>query len=283
MDVVTEPVTTEEVTTEEPAEVTLSGEATVEVKEVVDPNVIDYAGLDEDLYDGHALSKDKVRTYIEDNKKEYDSIKKQRDDFQKTISSKGQVPRDIKDYYNKYENEKYSELKDNETVKGAMESLANTYKDIGLSPKQGDEIYNQMFEIFEDIGQIDTRSPEEVTKEQNKWVDTQKQALGENSDAIISGAVNFVKGFEGINESGKDKLINLMNSKEGGAEMISALYSMSRLSGKTTIPVIPHTVAGIKTDSEFAVELRAGVSEERRAEIYKQRLSVGRTDSIFKL
>jgi hypothetical protein len=285
----TEETTQEETTITEQTTTETTGDESVEQASLIGDPVVKEPVVEgewnrEFINEKGDIDKDKLKVFVDKRNKEYADTKKQKDDLHRTLSAKGQVPKKLEDYYEKYGNEKYSEKKNDPMVKEAMHALAVTFEEQGISTKDGDKIYDRMFDIFEKTGQLDLRTDNERIIEHNKWVDSEKKKLGENADQIVMNAVNFVKDVHGINEKAREKVLSLMASKEGGAELINAIFAMSKLSGKGNIPVEAVSVSGIPTDAEFAKELKStDITEARRKEIYILRAKAGRKGGIINM
>ena len=99
---------------------------------------IKYQGLDPRMFsDDGNITINGAKSVIEELKQAKALAEKQRDDFHKTLSAKGQVPKKVEDYIDKYSNPRYESIKSNPSVNESMKQLAETFHKNGINPKEG--------------------------------------------------------------------------------------------------------------------------------------------------
>lgn len=225
----------------------LTGDALPDQKKpAFEPEQDKYHGLDPRMFGAEGLDMEGTKTVISELKEQKSLVEKQRDDFHKTLSAKGQVPKKVEDYIDKYANPRYEPLKANEKVSESMKQLAETFHKNGISPKDADKIYDDVFGIMEKAGIIDTRSKEEVEAEHSQWVDKQMELLGTNAQTIINDTRSFLNDFVGINEEQKKELIELMNTR--GASFVNSLYAITSNLDFKRVPVATQASVGLEPD-----------------------------------
>lgn len=204
------------------------------------------------------------------------------------VSTKDDFVKDKKEYFEdfapKERFEKYfAEETPDETkeLMGKMqEKLADKYHDLALNSKQAYEVSGVILEIMEDVGLLDTRTPEQQALAQTEWIDKQKAKLGPNAENIIREAKTYVFNAAYFSGEVKNKIVDLMDSQ--GADFVDVVYQLKNAFGGETggIPASVSNLQGLDDDSKLREEYKEA-SPERRDAIINERHAAGRTGKLF--
>ena len=242
-------------------------------------------GFDEETYDlkTSSVRYDKVKEKFENYDREIEKLQHQNLDLRKIVS-KGKAPQDLKDYelnykpdsrYEKYYNE-------DETTKETFRSFNELAKNTGLNLEQHKAIVDFMNETLVKAGVFDIRSKEEIEKQKNDWIKSEKEKLGLNADNMIKEDIEFINNFGGFNEEQREELKKFVGSGAIGVSIVNAVKRAIYGSGRNEDIPTNVNIGGLPDDITLAKEYRdEKTTNERRAEILQQRLRAGRTNPLL--
>lgn len=192
-------------------------------EETLAPEIPD--GFDETLYDkeAKALRVDAVRERLDNDKKEMESLKKQRDDMRRKLSKGVDVPEKQEDY-DYLPDEKYNRyMGEGDAVGNHIRECFNKLSEIayknGVS-KQADAAYKEaLLQELEALHIMDTRPQEQIDADKAKELEKQKEILGDKFKEIVQGNVDFYKD-RGPFTTEERKLIMDLVGKSGHANNI---------------------------------------------------------------
>ena len=182
-------------------------------------------GFDDKLYDTEtkSLRIEAVKERFDADKKEMESLKKQRDDMRRKLSKGVSVPEKQEDYdylpeekYNKY-------MGEGDVVGDHIRECFNKLSEIayknGVS-KEADAAYKQaLLEELEVLHIMDTRPQEQIDADKAKELEKQKEILGDNFKEIVQGNVDFYKDHGPFTKEERKFMMDLMG-KSGHANNI---------------------------------------------------------------
>jgi len=232
-----------------------------------------FEGLPEDIIDNDAISNDKLKDYLAQRDEDKKKDEKRINDLRAKVSKKDK-PENADGYF--FKSEKYETIiNDNENMQELMTGLKEKCHEQGMGQTEFEFVANQMLELGEKEGLIDTRSDEEV----KQWKAEEKAKLGDNADEVIKSSVDFVNASKIFNEEEKDILKGLMNQ---GAGFIGIVNKMNRLFGDPNpIPVGNEVTSGLKSDAELWSEYsNPETTPFRCKQIIEQRAKAGRKGKL---
>lgn len=210
------------------------------------------------------------------------SFEKQASDMRKTIS-KGKGFEKAEAYLGNYKApEQFSDLMDftdgkNPEIKTQIDRMTKNFAEKGYSEAHAHDTMNAMFEVFNDLNLIDTRTDDEIKAENDKFVQEQINQLGGANEArqIIGNITNYIDGDQSINEEQRTELKAFIDTK--GAWAAKYFYNQATLmNGKQAIPV-GNAGSGLTSDAELAEEYMSdNTTQARREAIMKERIAAGR-------
>lgn len=210
--------------------------------------------------------------------KERDSYKKQAEDLRKKLSTNGAL-KSPEEYSAAYKpDEKYSPfLSEKESDRGkfiqeVLSGLNVLAKDNGLNANQANSIKNEFLGLLEDVGVIDTQSPEERQKE---ILTRQEEILGENAAALVKQNVDFVENFNIF--TANEKAMLKLAATEGNPHIVSVLDKIRMLVGKTSTSDIPVNTSsdGLPSDERW-LETYQNATDSEKLRLIKMRAEAGR-------
>ncbi len=247
-------------------------------------------GIDKELFDeeSRTLKVDAVREALKKKDADIENYKKQATDMRRKLSKGVDIPKDIKDYAEKYVPDdryiNFVEDKESEVgkhisdVMGALDNFAFNH---GLSIETTKDFKDLVLSYMEDVKILDTRSDEEKAADDAKFLKEQKEILGDNADQIIKDNLNFFKNY-GIFNDDEKKL--LMSSMGKNAAWNTIGFKIRKLFGQNTTADIPNggvAIGGLPDDVTLAKEYNAATtSPQRRMQILQQRIDSGRTGKL---
>lgn len=172
-------------------------------------------GFDEETYDleSKSLKIDGVKKRFESYNTQIDGLKKQALDLRRKLSKGHEVPDSI-DKYEYIANEKYDKyfLDDstiqNKHVQSVMNELSKLSLDNGLTKEQSKSVKDFMLDYMDVVKVIDTRSKEDIEKEEKKELMKQKEILGDDFEQIISDNLSYYKERGPFNKQEREILLD---------------------------------------------------------------------------
>lgn len=236
-------------------------------------------GFDEKLYDTEtkSLRIDAVRERFDNDKKEMESLKKQRDDMRRKLSKGANIPDKIEDYefipeerYNKY-------MGEGDIVGDHIRQCFNKLSDIAFKngvSKEADAIYKQaLLDELEALRVVDTRSQEQIDADKAKELEKQKEILGADYKEIVEKNVDFYKASGPFTTEERKFMMDLM-SKSGHANNIFRKVREMLDTGRSMD--IPTTATDAGSASKLAAEYNnPNTSDRRRSQILEQAAKEG--------
>lgn len=240
------------------------------------------------MEDGKTFNPDGWKAVKEETQKEIEHREKRIADLRKMVSTKDDFVNDKKEFFqdfapkdkfNKYFSEE-TPAETKEVMSKMQEQLADKYFTLGLNKKQAYEMSNQVLDIMEEVGVLDTRTQEQVYIDKQKWIDKQKEKLGSNADSIIREAREFIFNSPSFTPSTKNKMIDMM--EEIGADFVGVVHQMKDAFGSNTggVPMTPSGIVGLPSDDELRIEYQKA-TPERKEQIIRARHTHGRTGKLF--
>lgn len=236
-------------------------------------------GFDDKLYDTEtkSLRIDAVKERFDNDKKEMESLKKQRDDMRRKLSKGANVPDKIEDYefipeerYNKYMGE--GDIV-GDHIRQCFDKLSEIAYKNGVS-KEADAIYKQaLLDELEALRVVDTRSQEQIDADKAKELEKQKEILGKDYKEIVEKNVDFYKASGPFTTEERKFMMDLM-SKSGHANNIFRKVREMLDTGRSMD--IPATATDAGSASKLAAEYNdPNTSDRRRAQILEQAAKEG--------
>lgn len=240
------------------------------------------------MEDGKTFNPEGWKQVKEETQKEIEHREKRIADLRKMVSTKDDFVNKKEEFFQDFApKDKFSKYFSEETpqetkevMSKMQEQLADKYFTLGLNKRQAYEMSNQILDIMEDVGVLDTRTQEQIYIDKQKWIDKQKEKLGSNADSIIREAREFIFNSTAFTPSTKNKMIDMM--EEIGADFVGVVHQMKDSFGASTggIPMTPSGIVGLPSDDELRIEY-AKASPERREQIIRSRHTAGRTGKLF--
>ena len=236
-------------------------------------------GFDDKLYDTEtkSLRIEAVKERFENDKKEMESLKKQRDDMRRKLSKGANVPDKIEDYefipeerYNKYMGE--GDIV-GDHIRQCFDKLSDIAFKNGVS-KEADAIYKQaLLDELEALRVVDTRSQEQIDADKAKELEKQKEILGADYKEIVEKNVDFYKASGPFTTEERKFMMDLM-SKSGHANNIFRKVREMLDTGRSMD--IPTTATDAGSASKLAAEYNdPNTSDRRRTQILEQAAKEG--------
>lgn len=236
-------------------------------------------GFDDKLYDTEtkSLRIDAVKERFDNDKKEMESLKKQRDDMRRKLSKGANVPDKIEDYefipeerYNKYMGE--GDIV-GDHIRQCFDKLSDIAFKNGVS-KEADAIYKQaLLDELEALRVVDTRSQEQIDADKAKELEKQKEILGADYKEIVEKNVDFYKASGPFTTEERKFMMDLM-SKSGHANNIFRKVREMLDTGRSMD--IPTTATDAGSASKLAAEYNdPNTSDRRRTQILEQAAKEG--------
>ena len=236
-------------------------------------------GFDDKLYDTEtkSLRIDAVKERFDNDKKEMESLKKQRDDMRRKLSKGANVPDKIEDYdfipeerYNKYMGE--GDIV-GDHIRQCFDKLSDIAFKNGVS-KEADAIYKQaLLDELEALRVVDTRSQEQIDADKAKELEKQKEILGKDYKEIVEKNVDFYKASGPFTTEERKFMMDLM-SKSGHANNIFRKVREMLDTGRSMD--IPTTATDAGSAAELAREYdNPNTSDRRRTQILEQAAKEG--------
>lgn len=236
-------------------------------------------GFDDKLYDTEtkSLRIDAVKERFDNDKKEMESLKKQRDDMRRKLSKGANVPDKIEDYefipeerYNKYMGE--GDIV-GDHIRACFDKLSDIAFKNGVS-KEADAIYKQaLLDELEALRVVDTRSQEQIDADKAKELEKQKEILGADYKEIVEKNVDFYKASGPFTTEERKFMMDLM-SKSGHANNIFRKVREMLDTGRSMD--IPTTATDAGSASKLAAEYNdPNTSDRRRSQILEQAAKEG--------
>lgn len=161
-----------------------------------------------------------------------------------------------------------------------QDKLGDKYFELGLNQSQGEAITNSFLDFMKDMNVVDTRTAEDVQKDQDNWLAEQQKQLGDNAKGIIRETTNFILNDNRFSEKAKSSLIGLMDTQ--GAEFINVMYQLKEAYGGNKIPTNVNNLGGLASDVELANEyMKPETTDARKEQITQQRAAAGRTTRLM--
>lgn len=236
-------------------------------------------GFDDKLYDTEtkSLRIEAVKERFDNDKKEMESLKKQRDDMRRKLSKGANVPDKIEDYefipeerYNKYMGE--GDIV-GDHIRQCFDKLSDIAFKNGVS-KEADAIYKQaLLDELEALRVVDTRSQEQIDADKAKELEKQKEILGADYKEIVEKNVDFYKASGPFTTEERKFMMDLM-SKSGHANNIFRKVREMLDTGRSMD--IPTTATDAGSASKLAAEYNdPNTSDRRRSQILEQAAKEG--------
>lgn len=232
------------------------------------------------------INPDKVKEHVKGKKESDEKYEKRILDMRRKISD-GKAPEKKDEYFKEYAPEdkfaKYfdPEAPDKEVIDEFKEDLSATYMEAGLTKRQGEDVSNVLLTVLEKVGVLDTRTKSEKIADKQKWIDKQKEDLGENAENIIREARVFIENASIFSAKTKNDLVDMM--EELGSSFIDTIYQLKEAYGSGTggVPLAPSKITGLADDIELKQEyLDPKTTNLRRQEIIALR---GKANRLGKL
>jgi hypothetical protein len=130
----------------------------------------------------------------------------------------------------------------------------------GLTLAQANAIKPELFKMLEDIGVVDTRTPEEKSA---AILTVQKQVLGDQAEEIVKRNVEFIKDYGVF--SAKEKEMLTAAATQGNPYIVSVIDKIRILFGKGNSSDIPASspATGLPSDDKWLEEYSKATPAEK--------------------